>query len=154
MQSLLATRTCTHCNTQKPLTHYHRKTKGSSRLRTQCKDCERDKNREWLVANPEKAALYKIRKRRPYDSAEERRRTYGISAADYDRLLVAQGGVCAICGGNNLAKNRNTLDVDHCHDSGKVRGLLCGRCNRAIGLFRDDSALCVAAAEYLRVHSS
>jgi hypothetical protein len=54
--------------------------------------------------------------------------TYGISLEDYDRMLAAQGGGCAICGG----KRRGNLDVDHCHKDKFVRGLLCRRCNRRL----------------------
>ena len=58
-----------------------------------------------------------------------RRRELGVTVEDYDRLLAAQGGGCAICG--NPPKTRR-LDVDHDHRTGKVRGLLCHRCNRAL----------------------
>ena len=58
-----------------------------------------------------------------------RRRQLGLSVEDYDAMLAAQGGVCAICG--NPPKTRR-LDVDHDHKTGKVRGLLCHRCNRAL----------------------
>jgi hypothetical protein len=58
-----------------------------------------------------------------------RRAELGLSLAEYDALLAAQGGGCAICG--NPPKTRR-LDVDHDHKSGKVRGLLCHRCNRAL----------------------
>lgn len=54
--------------------------------------------------------------------------TYGITQADYERMLAAQGGGCAICGG----KRRGNLDIDHCHKTGRVRGLLCRRCNRRL----------------------
>jgi len=62
-------------------------------------------------------------------SASARRRRYGLEPADYDRLLRAQGGGCLLCG----AKPHYPLYVDHHHDSGRVRGLLCARCNTAVG---------------------
>jgi Recombination endonuclease VII len=70
---------------------------------------------------------------------------YGISIAQYDAMLARQGGVCAIC-----QKHRGkTLCVDHCHVTGKVRGLLCRLCNAAIGFLEDDPRNAWAAAVYL-----
>ncbi len=71
---------------------------------------------------------------------------YGLSVEDYETLNREQGGTCAICGG--VDKTRR-LAVDHCHETGLVRGLLCRNCNVGIGNLRDDSKLCRAAAEYL-----
>jgi hypothetical protein len=77
------------------------------------------------------------------------KRIYGLSTEEFDALLVAQGYVCAICQQNdNLGRQ---LSVDHDHKTGKIRGLLCGMCNRAIGFLRDDPALLRRAIEYLVV---
>ena len=80
------------------------------------------------------------------------RRKYGITAADYDLMADAQGGRCAICLGHPTPNSQGgaTLHVDHCHATGRVRGLLCGRCNKGLGLFQDDPDLLVRAAWYLR----
>lgn len=80
--------------------------------------------------------------------------SYGVDANRYQELLVEQGGCCAICrkperhtaGRSGKLKD---LAVDHCHTAGVVRGLLCGSCNTAIGLFNDDPALLDAAKDYL-----
>lgn len=69
-----------------------------------------------------------------------------LTNAEYDGLLERQGGVCAVCG----EKREGRLVVDHDHETGKVRGLLCNFCNVALGFFRDDERRVVAAAEYLR----
>jgi hypothetical protein len=79
-------------------------------------------------------------------------RTYGITPADYDRMLAEQGGGCAICGATptaQRAKYKTFLHVDHCHDTGAVRGLLCGEHNLLIGRFNDDPALLRKAADYI-----
>jgi hypothetical protein len=68
---------------------------------------------------------------------------YGIEFADYERMLDEQDGHCAIC------PSTEDLHVDHCHSTGVVRGLLCGPCNRGIGLLRDDTERLLAAARYL-----
>ena len=63
---------------------------------------------------------------------------YGITMDEFDVMKNNQGGVCAICNGKN---NDRDLAVDHCHTTGKVRGLLCGNCNRGIGYFKDSKIL-------------
>ena len=70
---------------------------------------------------------------------------YGITIADYNAILERQGGVCAIC----KKHPGETLCVDHCHATGKVRGLLCRKCNAAIGFLEDDPRNARAAAAYL-----
>ncbi len=68
---------------------------------------------------------------------------YGITAAEYDAMLAAQGGLCAVC------RERPAQHVDHDHVFGHVRGLLCSCCNQGLGNFRDDAAHLRAAVDYL-----
>lgn len=75
-------------------------------------------------------------------------REYGITLAQYGKVLKFQGGVCAIC---NRLPGRTRLSVDHCHVSGLLRGLLCSACNRAIAHFKDDAERLERAAHYLIV---
>ncbi len=72
-------------------------------------------------------------------------RKYGITPEVYETMLIEQRGVCAICGGVDSRK----LAVDHCHSTGRVRGLLCGTCNRGLGNFRDSTELLERAKGYL-----
>lgn len=76
------------------------------------------------------------------------KKEYGISLIDYYRMQIAQDNKCAICGvgHNEIPKS---FAVDHCHETGKVRGLLCFPCNSALGKFKDDPVLLRKAAEYL-----
>lgn len=81
-------------------------------------------------------------------------REYGISLAEYNVLYSEQGNVCAICKQPETKTNKKTgtiykLAVDHCHDTKKVRGLLCHKCNVALGLFSDSVYLLNNAMEYL-----
>ena len=78
-------------------------------------------------------------------SEADRLRLYGLTREDYERLMRSQGERCAIC----LSSPDRPLVVDHCHATGRVRGLLCGRCNSAIGLMDDDPTRASRAAEYL-----
>ena len=70
-------------------------------------------------------------------------RKYGIGAAAYDSMIEAQDGKCAIC------MRPVQLVVDHCHTSGAVRGLLCGSCNTAIGMFEEQIDSLTNAIAYL-----
>jgi Recombination endonuclease VII len=97
--------------------------------------------RAWRRDNPEKFAA--IQRRNKW---LER---YGLSEADYNALFAEQDGKCAICGAGPSGK-WNILNVDHDHVTGQVRGLLCHRCNTALGLFRDDPVILAPAVAYLR----
>lgn len=91
--------------------------------------------RLWRAANPDKAKQQDLRK------------NFGINLKEYNNMLEAQNGVCAICGKKNRTYHR--LAVDHCHETGKIRGLLCSMCNRALGGFDDSVAVLKKAIEYL-----
>lgn len=83
----------------------------------------------------------------------ELKRRFGLSKAKYEAMLAEQDGVCAICekAETTVIRGLNiTLAVDHCHTTGRVRGLLCTQCNRSLGGFRDDPALLEAAIAYLK----
>lgn len=94
--------------------------------------------RRWTAANLDRVVL------------KERRRNmrqYGITLEQYDEMLVAQNGVCAIC--REECKSGRRLSVDHCHETGKVRGLLCGNCNQGIGRFGHSPERLSAALAFL-----
>lgn len=80
------------------------------------------------------------------------KRTYGFGQAMYDAMLAAQGGGCAICKTKEPGGSGGKFHVDHDHVTGKVRGLLCGRCNRAIGLLNDSHHTVLSAAKYITKH--
>lgn len=75
------------------------------------------------------------------------RKNYGITIEDYDRILQAQGGRCAICKGGT---SKNFFAVDHNHRNGRVRGLLCARCNTGLARFMDSATNVGRAYRYLR----
>jgi len=73
-------------------------------------------------------------------------RSYGITVEDYNRMLEEQNGGCYICGQQD---SNRALSIDHDHNTGKVRGLLCSNHNRALGLMGDDPEIVLAAHKYL-----
>jgi hypothetical protein len=90
--------------------------------------------------------LDKLRSRRYADDAH-RFREYGLSVIEFNRMLVQQNGVCAIC--REPERGSRSLSVDHDHKTGRVRSLLCSGCNKAIGFLRESPLLARAAATYL-----
>lgn len=99
--------------------------------------------REWNKRNPERVRNSVLKK------------LYGISLEQYDEMLARQNGVCAICQQPEWAKFRDgrikALSVDHCHESGNVRGLLCVECNTLLAKAEDNIELLKSAIKYLRV---
>lgn len=98
--------------------------------------------------NREKMAAYR-KENRERTLARIRLNKYGVTSDDLKRILAKQGGVCAICGSFGGGKR---LCVDHDHETGKVRGLLCQSCNKGIGLFKDSSVATRRASDYLKQH--
>lgn len=101
-----------------------------------CRVCNAQRQREYFAAN-------KIKVRRKVTL-----RNWGLTDAQYDALFDAQNHKCAICGAQ--ARDGRALAIDHCHDSGRIRGLLCQDCNLGMGQFADDPELLEAAVRYLR----
>jgi Recombination endonuclease VII len=110
----------------------------------------REYSRRYDKKHPEKKREYSRRYRRAHlEEVRERnrRRRYSITQGTFDSMLLAQGGCCAICA---QPPNGKGLGVDHDHNNGTVRGLLCDKCNTAIGLLNDDPGLLSTALAYLK----
>jgi hypothetical protein len=107
-----------------------------------CKSCSTARTRVWAAEHPEE---WERHRRRSWLG-----RKYGITPEEYDERLAEQGGVCAICRRPPEDPRGYKMHVDHCHQSGDVRGILCGSCNRGLGNFGDDADRLLAAVEYLR----
>lgn len=93
---------------------------------------------------------YSARRKSPeqlrLDRGRRLQRRYGITLGEWDEMLLAQSGRCAIC-----ADPMTTPHTDHCHQTGRVRALLCSGCNQGLGNFKDDPERVLAAARYLGV---
>ncbi len=96
--------------------------------------------KQWDKENPEKKARYRKK--------SHLRLLYGINIEEYNLLFAKQEGKCAICG-THQSGLKKVLSVDHCHETGKVRGLLCQRCNSGIGFLNDDIENLKCAILYL-----
>jgi len=86
-----------------------------------------------------------------YNREDKLQRNYGFTIDEYDKMLESQGNGCAICG-TAPEENGRRLAVDHDHETGRVRGLLCRNCNLALGHLKDNPALCWWAMLYLEKH--
>lgn len=116
-----------------------------------CKDCQNSNSKVWRGKNKKRIRDNNVRWRLANKERIYRRyvkRVYGISEEDYEEMLRAQDGKCAIC------RNRvERMLVDHCHRSKRNRGLLCVLCNGIIGMARDKESILLSAINYLRKFS-
>lgn len=141
------THKCTVCKAEKALSEFPiRKTHRPGKPVSQCTACRvaynktyREKNKEKFLAIERKSKL-KI--------------TYGITPEQYNDMLDKQEGKCAICLAKKPGGRTKMFFIDHCHDTNKVRGLLCMRCNTGLGLFLDNPKFLLSAISYLKESSS
>lgn len=103
--------------------------------------------RLWRLRNKDHSKQRR-KDRRAVDLAVDRKRKYGVAQEEFDHMFHGQDGCCAICLAP-LVGGPRPVNVDHDHDTGLVRGLLCLHCNTALGHFRDSPDICRAAADYL-----
>lgn len=97
----------------------------------------------WYQRHPEKTRVAKLRLR------------YGVTQEWFNDTLIAQGNKCAICLESFSSDQKATKpNVDHDHETGKARGLLCQGCNQGIGSFKEDPKTLASAISYLEVHSN
>lgn len=146
-------KTCSRCKQEKPKSEFYKQTTRSDGLRSRCKACDSELNSEYYKQNRQK--MYESNSeycRQNKRKIEDRRlhRRYGISIDDYDRMSATQGHKCAICGSKSSGGNKSRFCVDHDHETGQVRALLCNKCNQGIGLMQDDPDLLEKAADYIR----
>lgn len=133
---------CPACEEVKPASEFRPNKRRNGGLDTYCHPCRRHKAR---TAWRSQAAENRI--------GAHLKRTFGITVDDYRVLFADQGGVCAICGEPETLRDKfgtvRSLSVDHCHETGAIRGLLCTGCNVSLGRMNDDPQRLRAAADYL-----
>lgn len=114
----------------------------------------KERNAAWQRENKDKRKDYQRRHRQKIGPAKIREREvlriYGLTAEQLEQMKARQNGVCAICEkSTEWESKKGELVIDHCHKSGKVRGLLCHPCNTALGMMADNPARLRAAAAYV-----
>ena len=100
-----------------------------------------NQNKKWREANKEQDALVMLKARL--------KRKYNLSIEEYNTLIESQNNSCKICGTHATNNIKGKLYIDHCHTTGKVRGLLCMKCNSALGLLNDNKELVQNLLDYL-----
>ena len=128
------------------------------------REAQKAKDPEWVRRESRKRmadekrhfALYPEKAKR-HQKRRNLKARFNLSIKEFDRMLAAQKGLCAICGQPERAKLNGIvkhLSVDHDHSTGQIRDLLCNACNRAIGLMQENQEALIRAADYLKRHSS
>jgi len=142
---------CTNCNQSKTIKDFPCVSKTNRKPRTQCKQCCAKKQKEFYANKPEQYQNY-VKQRRYKNKGLYKRvanlKTFGLTIEDYENMLLRQNNQCAICGTKQCTSGKR-FAVDHCHQTGRIRGLLCLRCNQAIGKFNDNYFLLQQAADYV-----
>lgn len=145
----MTTKVCTQCGQTLPFDLFYKQRDCRSGVATECKKCHNRRSLEWARANPDAS--------HQHDHKFKLAR-YGLSPLDFAVLFTQQDGRCLICLQPETRTRRNgevaKLSVDHDHETGRVRGLLCQTCNQALGKFRDDPDILERAARYIRNHIS
>ena len=143
-------KTCNKCNELKPLIAFTKMAKNKDGYRNYCRVCANAQNKIYK-ATPEakaKARAWEKKQRElnpNYSTIKSLMSNYGMTLEDYDAMFEAQGKACAICGATDNCR----FVVDHHHGTGKVRAILCNKCNVALGLLNEDVELFKKAIEYI-----
>lgn len=143
-------------------------------LKRSCLDCKKlylpsSSTHKWCGKREEKTGCSYIHyldslKKKYKDKDPEKRKIrryelriynrYKITTKDYQAMLVRQGGKCAICGRTDNSVKTNRLYIDHNHETGAVRALLCHWCNAGLGMFQDSKQVLSSAIKYLEKHEN
>lgn len=148
-------KTCSKCKLLKSTNDFYKQSRNSDGLRYDCKTCA---NNAVLTSKnknpaPQKEAQKRYNKRNPNVVKNTKlKHYYGIDLSTYNILAKKQNYSCYICK-TPEEKLRTALSVDHCHKTGRVRGLLCDSCNNGLGRFKDSIVFLEEAIKYLKAHS-
>lgn len=148
-------KTCKHCSKSLDESQFAKRSASPDGLQPKCKSCTKEYYSTYYQKNKDTIAD----KRKPYDRLYRQnnkdtiknknlKATYGITLDDYKEMLDSQDHTCDIC--NQVCSSGKPLVVDHCHTTGKVRGLLCMHCNTGLGHFNDSEQHLNAAIAYLK----
>ncbi len=149
-------KTCTKCLSERPLSDFYKKGRGNE-LDSRCKDCSNKQSKKTRANNESYRKKHNSRKRPEYTRKKRIKKKYGLTLEQVAQLVKEQNNLCAICLKPETAKTRSgkpkPLSIDHNHLTGKVRALLCHRCNAAIGLMDEDILKIESSISYLKHHN-
>jgi arsenate reductase-like glutaredoxin family protein len=156
------THICYKCKVEKPWSEFYNNKNKPGGHDYECKTCKDEHVKEWVEANPDSKREYSKKATKKYREAhkespewklkrrvEQLKYKYDLTLEQVELMRTAQDNKCAICQNPFI----ETPDIDHCHKTGKVRSLLCARCNKAIGSFEDSPGLLNKALTYILAHS-
>lgn len=150
-------KTCTKCKEMLPASSFYIHRYSLNGLSSRCKPCAREtdnKRYDPTVKAKRKTYVeeYKASERGRQSIQQGRLKHYfGLTVERYEEMLNEQNGLCKICQRPPTGK-RSRLSVDHCHETGVIRGLLCSLCNSGLGFFQDNPERLLVASEYLNRH--
>ncbi len=135
-------KTCNKCKIEKLEHEYHNYSFSPDRLQYACKDCQRKAALAYRRRHPERARLK--------DRRSHYKSKYGLTIPEYEGMFDSRSGLCDICHKAETkihpnSKKLTPLVVDHNHDTGAIRGLLCNSCNRGLGYLRDSASILASA---------
>lgn len=145
MATYLEERVCKRCEINKPISSFVRNKQSKDGYRIVCKECDAPRLRAWRQGRGKEYIKRKAR-------ADYVKRTYGLSVQEYAEMLNSCNRKCQICGGDESNSAFGTLYIDHCHQTGEIRGILCSFCNTGLGQFRDNPIFLKKAILYLGVN--
>jgi hypothetical protein len=145
---------CYKCKLNKPIFEFNNKKSRKDGLDSWCKKCRNEHKRQNYKPTKKPSSTNKkqqmkewVRNNKEKVYVNQLKHNYGISAEEYYKLKEKQNNKCKIC--NKEPQDGKRLCVDHCHNTGCVRGLLCGNCNRGLRNFLDSRDLLQEAIKYL-----
>jgi hypothetical protein len=153
---------CSKCKESKDFSEFAKDKYNSDGLTYSCKNCRNKHNVERFKKYPElekakndsqkenRKAFYNSEKGIISSRKAHLKRMFNITLDDYNKLSDSQNHKCAICKQEEIYYRNKVLCVDHDHNTGEIRGLLCNTCNRALGLLKDDKQLLINALKYLK----
>lgn len=166
---LVKEKACSQCKSIKPFSEFSKHKQHADGLSSNCKVCKNSKRRTdeyrsqalkasrvWRDKNPDRVKVWSKKFResdygKTWIRNDSLKRLYGITVEQYNEMFESQKGCCAICL-KHQSECKKRLAVDHDHETGATRSLLCHHCNTGIGAFRDNSELLDIAIKYLKAH--
>lgn len=156
------TKICCKCKHNKPLEDFARDKNNRDGRTYDCKKCRSIIYKKWMLDNPKKHKetqdRYAPYRKEYYQQPEQKlkyrkrfiERKYGISYEEYEKMVDLQRNVCYVCNRPEPDKRNAHLAIDHCHKTGKIRKLLCSRCNKIVGGLEENEDLAEKIKQYIK----